>query len=161
MYRVLVIKTPNYKHTGYTKAKVGYQKRLKEFHDRLVKKKVVIGSPFKITLIGFDGKAKKSWKEFDAKAILNAIDAMPMGAVRKSKGNLSLYAPKKSTKGLGYKDKETAIKTLKTIKKRDKKYQMAVVNTMIGRAKHHPNQTKDMREAIKVYQKWKKSQSKS
>ena len=37
---------------------------------------------------------------------------------------------------------------------RDKKYQVNVVSTMLGRAKKHPNKTADMDEAILVFEKW-------
>ena len=80
---------------------------------------------------------------------------MPMS----KNNNLSLYADynKKTTiKGLGFKNKEKALHTLKVIKNKPLKYQISVVNTMIGRAKNHPHINKDMKEAIKVFQKWKK-----
>lgn len=71
--------------------------------------------------------------------------------------NTSLYEdnhPETSTKGLGFKNKEKAIETLKIIKNRDLTYQKQVVNTMYNRAKYHPYQTKDMREAMKVFKEW-------
>lgn len=71
--------------------------------------------------------------------------------------NTSLYEdnhPETSTKGLGFKDKEKAIETLKIIKNRDLTYQKQVVNTMYNRAKYHPHQTKEMREAMKVFKEW-------
>ena len=71
--------------------------------------------------------------------------------------NLSLfsdYNPKTTTPGLGFKDKAKAIYTLKKISNRDQKYQINVVSTMLGRAKKHPSQTKGMKEAILVFNKW-------
>ena len=71
--------------------------------------------------------------------------------------NLSLfsdYNSKTTTFGLGFKDKSKAIYTLKKIKNRNQKYQVNVVSTMLGRAKKHPSQTKEMREAILVFNKW-------
>lgn len=71
--------------------------------------------------------------------------------------NKSLYAdwhPEKSLKGTGFKDEETAIKTIGLIKNRDKSYQFNVVNTMYNRAKYHPYQTLDMRKAMKVFKRW-------
>lgn len=68
-----------------------------------------------------------------------------------------LYAddhPTTSLQGTGFKDAETATKTLKLIKKRSSKYQYDVVNTMYNRAKYHPHQTSDMKEAMKIYKKW-------
>jgi hypothetical protein len=71
--------------------------------------------------------------------------------------NKSLYEdkhPESSTKGLGYKNKQKAIDTLKIIKNRDLTYQKQVVNTMYNRAKYHSYQTKDMKEAMKIFKKW-------
>lgn len=71
--------------------------------------------------------------------------------------NKSLYEdkhPTTSTKGTGFKNKEKALETLKIIKNRDIIYQKQVVNTMYNRAKYHPYQTKSMKEAMKVFEKW-------
>ena len=71
--------------------------------------------------------------------------------------NKSLYEdkhPTTSTKGTGFKNKEKALETLKIIKNRDIIYQKQVVNTMYNRAKYHPYQTKSIREAMKVFEKW-------
>jgi hypothetical protein len=73
------------------------------------------------------------------------------------KVNKSLYEdkhPTTSTKGTGFKNKEKAIDTLKIIKDRDIIYQKQVVNTMYNRAKYHPHQTKEMKEAMVVFKKW-------
>ena len=35
--RILLIKTPNYKHPEYIKAKNLYQKKIKQFHKRFIK----------------------------------------------------------------------------------------------------------------------------
>ena len=74
-----------------------------------------------------------------------------------SKKNISLYKddhPETSTKGTGFKDKQKAIDTLNIIKNRDLTYQKQVVTTMYNRAKYHPHQTADMKEAMEVYKKW-------
>ena len=73
------------------------------------------------------------------------------------KVNTSLYEdkhPESSTKGTGFKNKQKAIDTLEIIKNRDLIYQKQVVNTMYNRAKHHPHQTENMREAMKVFSDW-------
>ena len=74
--------------------------------------------------------------------------------------NLSLYSdykPETTIKGLGFKNKEKALYTLEKIKNKSKSYQNNVVNTMIGRASHHPYKNKDMDDAIKIFKKWKKN----
>ena len=71
--------------------------------------------------------------------------------------NTSLYKddhPKTSIKGTGYKDKQKALETLEIIKDKDIIYQKQVINTMYNRAKYHPHQTKAMKEAMKVFEKW-------
>jgi len=73
------------------------------------------------------------------------------------KDNTSLYRddhPETSTKGTGFKDKQKALDTLKIIKNRDLTYQKQIVITMYNRAKFHPHQTKEMRDAMKVYYDW-------
>uniref|UniRef100_A0A6C0H1F1 Uncharacterized protein n=1 Tax=viral metagenome TaxID=1070528 RepID=A0A6C0H1F1_9ZZZZ len=71
--------------------------------------------------------------------------------------NTSLYEdkhPQTSTKGTGFKDKQKALDTLKIIKNRDIKYQKQVVTTMYNRAKFHPNQTTEMKDAMKIFNDW-------
>lgn len=73
--------------------------------------------------------------------------------------NLDLYSdnnPETTIKGLGFKNKDKAIYTINKIKKFDLTYQKNVVVTMYFRAKHHPNKTKDMKEAMKIFEKWMK-----
>ena len=86
------------------------------------------------------------------------IDKMPLS--KKSRPiNLSLYSdynPKTTTQGLGFKNREKAIYTIKTIKNRSIKYQVNVIATMMGRAKNHPNKTEDMEDAIKIFGDWMK-----
>jgi hypothetical protein len=72
--------------------------------------------------------------------------------------NKTLYSnnknPAKSIKNTGYKNKEKALLTLSIINKLDKIKQMQIVLTMYYRAKYHPNKTKEMGEAQKVFKKW-------
>ena len=160
--RVLLVKTPDYKNLKYKKAKKLYQTNIKQFHKRVVKlisKKT--SNNFSIELFGFDGTKKQTFQNFDSQKIFKTIDKMPMSKVLKDKKikplNLSLfsdYNPKTTTHGLGFKDKKKALYTLKAIKNRDLKYQVNVVATMLGRAKKHPSQTEEMREAIVVFNKW-------
>ena len=167
--RVLLIKTPNYKNLKYKKAKKLYQTNIKQFHKRLVKlisKKT--SNNFSIELFGFDGTKKQTYQNFDSQKIFKTIDKMPMSKVLKNKKikplNLSLfsdYNPKTTTYGLGFKDKEKALHTVKAIKTRDLKYQVNVISTMLGRAKKHPNKTKNMKDAIKVFSLWMKNYKKN
>lgn len=167
--RVLLVKTPDYKNQRYKKAKELYQKDIKHFHKRIIKfvsKK--IGKDFSIELFGFDGAKKQTFKNFDSRKIFKIIDLMPMSKIFKDKKikplNLSLfsdYNPKTTTHGLGFKDKEKALHTVKAIKKRDLKYQVSVIATMLGRAKKHPYKTKNMKDAIKVFSLWMKNYKKN
>ena len=71
-----------------------------------------------------------------------------------------LYAddhPNISTKGTGFKDKQTALNTIKLINKRSLKYQFDVINTMYNRAKYHPHQTSEMKDAMNVFKEWLKN----
>ena len=166
--RVLLVNTPDYKNLKYKKAKALYQKEIKNFHKRIIKfisKKT--GKDFSIELLGFDGKRKQTYKNFDSRKIFKIVDQMPMYKILKDKKikplNLSLfsdYNPKTTTYGLGFKDKEKALYTVKAIKNRDLKYQVNVIATMLGRAKKHPHKTKNMKEAVKVFSLWMKNYKK-
>lgn len=62
--------------------------------------------------------------------------------------------PEKSLQNTGFKNKTMAKQTLSLIKKRSLHYQFTVVNTMYYRAKNHPNKTKQMEEAMKIFKEW-------
>ena len=62
--------------------------------------------------------------------------------------------PEKSLKNTGFKDFETAVRTIKLVSKRSLRYQFDLINTMYNRAKYHPHKTKQMEEAMKIFQKW-------
>jgi len=166
--RIILIETPDYNNEKYQVAKHKYKKNLEEFHKRYVKLVTKKDSDlkFKVKLIGFDGEVKKVYHSLDPEKVLRAIDAMPMGDVRRDINpiNLSLfsdYNPDKTIEGLGYKDKEKALYTINRIKNEPIKYQVSVINTMIGRAKSHPHQTDGMRNAIKVFEKWMRDHKKN
>ena len=158
--RILLVSTPNFKDKSYQKVKKIYQKKIKEFHKRYVKLicKSNKNKNFSVNLIGFDGISKKVMNDFNYKLVFQIIDKMPTN--RKIKPiNLSLfsdYNPKTTTHGLGFKNKEKALFTIDAIKNRPIKYQVNVVSTMLGRAKNHPNKTKDMMVAIKIFDGWMK-----
>ena len=161
--RLLVVNTTTYTDPRYVHTKKIYQKKIKGFHKRSVK--VLVNktkkNSFSIDLIGFDGQRKGSFKYLNFKKIFDIIDKMPISKSLEKKKikpiNLSLYSdynPKTTTQGLGFKNKEKALYTVNKIKSRDLKYQVNVVATMLGRAKKHPNKTKEMNAAIKVFNKW-------
>ena len=158
--RILLVSTPSYKDRIYLEAKKIYQAKIKDFHKRYVKLicKSNKNKTFSVNLIGFDGKIKKVMNDLNYKQVFQIIDKMPLGKKIKPI-NLSLYSdynPKTTTHGLGFKNKEKALFTINAIKHRSIKYQVNVVSTMLGRAKNHPNKTKDMNGAIKVFYDWMK-----
>lgn len=76
---------------------------------------------------------------------------------------MDLYSdrhPNKTIKGTGFKDKKTAIKTIEIISFRSPTYQFNVINTMYNRAKYHPHQTKEMKDAMKIFADWLKKYKK-
>ena len=158
--RILLVSTPNYKDRIYLEAKKIYQYKIKDFHKRYIKLicKINKNAKSSINLIGFDGKSKKKMNNLNYKIVFKFIDKMPLS--KKSKPiNLSLYSdynPKTTTQGLGFKNREKALYTIKTVKKRSIKYQVNVIATMLGRAKNHPNKTRDMEDAIKIFDDWMK-----
>ena len=158
--RILLVITPNFKDKSYQKVKKIYQSKIKQFHKRYVKLicKTNKNKTFSVNLIGFDGKIKKVMNDLNYRLVFQIIDKMPLGKKIKPI-NLSLYSdynPKTTTYGLGFKNKEKALFTINAIKNRSAKYQVNVVSTMLGRAKNHPNKTKDMSDAIRVFNDWMK-----
>ena len=158
--RILLVSTPSYKDRIYLDAKKIYQNKIKDFHKRYVKLICKINKKQKssINLIGFDGKSKKKMDSLNYKIVFKIIDKMPLSKKFKPI-NLSLYSdynPKTTTQGLGFKNKEKAIYTIKTIKNHPIKYQVNVIATMLGRAKNHPHKTREMEDAIKIFSKWMK-----
>ena len=89
-------------------------------------------------------------------SIIKIIDEMPLGKIEKIK-SIELYTnanPKSTIKDTGYKDKKTALKTLKLIKNKPIKTQFLIVNVLYQRAKYHKHQTKNMVEAMNIFKKW-------
>lgn len=158
--RILYVETPSYKDPDYLETKNNYEKNIKLYHSYFLKMitKRDKNLKFKIKLIGFDGKVKHTYNKINKNQIINDIKKMPMGNVKNIKPlNLSLYADynkKTSNKNFGFKNKDKANETLKLLKNEPLKYQKSVVTTMISRASNHPNQTKEMREAIKIFKDW-------
>lgn len=79
------------------------------------------------------------------------------------KKNLELFSdkyPEYTIKGTGFKNKETALKTLEIIKNRDIDYQYQVINTMYYRCQNVIKNTKDkikksnLRKSEKIFFKW-------
>lgn len=72
--------------------------------------------------------------------------------------DLDLYIdnnPTTTIKGFGFKDRQKAKDTVEKLKNGNftDTYIKQVIITMFYRAKHHPNRTKDMEEAMKVFKK--------
>ena len=118
-------------------------------------------------LYGLDSKLKHIQNKFsNFDNIFKKIDKMPMRVkelnskdykpVKKNK--YTLYSddnPRSTIQGTGFKDKERALKTIKIVKKlKDPKKAFQIINTMYFRARHHPNRTKNMELAMKIFKKW-------
>jgi hypothetical protein len=119
----------------------------KEFEKHGVKLKKYISDNFEIKVFAGNKNIFNSSKYIEPIELLEEIKP------KLGDFNLSLYAdyhPEKSKKGLGYKNKEKAIQTINLIKNNSTVYQKQVLTTMINRAKYHPNQTKEMEEAIEI-----------
>lgn len=164
--RLLIITTSSYKQSEYIKIKDIYNKYIKIFHKRYIKLLTIKSKSnnVNIYLLGFNGKVMKQYKKIDYKSIIKLCDKYKISYLKKiysklNPKNLSLYSNynfKKYIKNLGYKNKEKALYTINTIKNKSIKYQLNVINTMIGRANNHVNKTTDMRIAIKIFTKRKK-----
>ena len=136
----------------------------KELDERNVKIKYIKNEDrnehFSVQLYGYDGELKYRTNKVNCiEHVIELIDKMPMGheeLVEKLK-SLELYtdAHKNTTiKGLGYKNKETAQKSILAISKLPKDLQFKIINVLYQRAKYHPYPTEGMKEAMKVFKKW-------
>lgn len=76
-------------------------------------------------------------------------------------GNMELYtdANPDDTIKVGFKNKQAALESIDKIKKKTKPYQIKVIITLYYRAKYHPHQTEEMRQAMKIFRKWLKKNS--
>jgi hypothetical protein len=112
---------------------------------------------FNISLYGYDGKLKYLTNKINSiPFIIKIIDKMPLAKIEKIK-SIELYTnahPETTVKGIGYKDKKTALKTLKLIKNIPIKKQFLIINILYQRAKYHKNQTKNMVESMNIFKKW-------
>jgi hypothetical protein len=139
-----------------------YEKELKKRNVKLsIKKNNNRSQLFNISLYGYDTKLKYiTNKSNPFQTIIKKIDSMPFGRIEKLKSKLKsieLYTnahPKSTTKGTGYKNKTVAKKSLLLIRNKPKIYQYLVVNTLYQRAKYHKHQTKEMRDAMKIFAQW-------
>ena len=123
----------------------------------IIKRKNNRSQLFNISLYGSDGKIKYVTNKINCfPSIIKRIDEMPFKKIEKIK-SIELYTnahPKNTVKGVGYKDKETAYKTLQLIKNKPKNAQFLIINVLYQRAKYHKNQTKKMVEAMRIFKKW-------
>ena len=136
-----------------------------EYKDELKKRNVILtiksnnkrSELFNISLYGYDGKLKYVTNKINSiPSIIKIIDKMQLGKIEKIK-SIELYTnahPKSTVKGTGYKDKKTALKTLNLIKNKPIKKQFLIINVLYQRAKYHKNQTKNMVEAMNIFEKW-------
>lgn len=134
----------------------------KKLNERKIKIKYIINKKrnelFQIDIIGKDGKIKyRTNKWNDIKNILknNILNVK----IKKIK-SIELYTnshKKNSIKGTGYKNEKKAKDTIKLIKNLPKYKQFLIINSLYNRAKYHPHKTKDIKKAIKIFEKWLKN----
>jgi hypothetical protein len=153
------------------KKKDKFIKKYKIYKNELKKRNVILTIKknnkrkelFNISLYGYDGGLKFVTNKINSiPLIIKTIDNMPMGKIELK--SIELYTnshPKTTIKGTGFKNEKIAKKTLKLIKNKSKYNQFLVINVLFQRAKYHPHQTKDMKKAMKVFDKWLKKYKKN
>jgi hypothetical protein len=156
---ILLVETPNYINIDYKQIKNEYEKKIKIFHKYFVKLLINRSKDFKfkINIINYKGDILKIYNKVQINDILKVIKKIPINNPKITPQNLSLFSDynKETTlKNLGFKNKEKALYTINIISDKSLKYQVSVISTMIGRAKHHPHQTKEMLEALYIFEKW-------
>ena len=139
-----------------------YKQYKSDFESRnvilIIKKNNKRSELFNISLYGYDGKLKYVSNKINSlPIILKKIDEMPMGKIEKKFKSIELYTdahPKSTVKGVGYKDKTIALKTLELIKNKPIIEQFLIINVLYQIAKYHKSQTKNMRDSMKIFKKW-------
>jgi len=88
---------------------------------------------------------------------MNALNNAKLAAKKAVGVNIHLYSddhPETTVSGTGFKDSETAYRTIELVKQKPRNRQVWTINAMYYRAKHHPNQTASMRDAMDIFQMW-------
>ena len=153
-YNIILIITNSYKNSEYIKLKSYYNKYLYKFHKLNIIFKTIISNKFNNIEILLINNKNNKFKLNNIK--ISEIKKLLKDKELKKNKKLSLYAnynPNTTIKNLGYKDKDTALKTIDIIKNKDITYQKRVLITLINRAKFHPHITKTMKDAIKIFKK--------
>jgi hypothetical protein len=115
---------------------------------------------FTVELYGYDGKLKYKTNKINCiEHIIELIDKMPMGheelAERIKSVELYTDAHKSKTiQGLGFKNKDSAIKSILAVSKLPIDQQFKIINVLYQRAKYHPYPTEGIKDAMKVFKKW-------
>lgn len=84
--RVLLVSTPNYADPRYLETRDKFNRHHDVFHRHYVEMVAVQNKdvPFSITLIGFDGRKKHHYTTLRVERVLDDINHMPMGYVRRT-----------------------------------------------------------------------------
>jgi hypothetical protein len=125
---------------------------IKNFKERNIKVKTKKCNEFELLITDDNNKIKKLYNY-----IPSFDELYKYFPIKKETDiNYSLYSNDNPDKSLdvGFKDEDTAVKSLEKIKKKPHGYQVKVVLTLYNRAKYHPHQTNDMKKAMKVFKKW-------
>ena len=153
-YNLILLISNSQNNPEYLNFKEIINENKKEFDKKGILLKKYISSKIKFQILVFN-KEKNIYK---SDKFINPLKLLEKIKIYTSKNNhLSLYSdyhPDKSKKGLGFRNKEVAKNTLRIIKNEPLSYQKQVVLTMYNRAKYHPNQTHDMKNAMKIFKKW-------
>lgn len=163
-FRKLVIKYSSDKIEKKHKIKILINGYAKELDERHVKIKFLENKErdelFSVELFGYDGTLKYRTNKVNCiEHIIELIDKMPMGHEELTERikSIEIYtdAHKNSTiKGIGYKNKETALKSIELVKSYSKEKQFRIINVLYQRAKYHPYPTPEIKDAMKVFKKW-------
>ncbi len=152
-YNLFLLISNSKENINYINFKKLFENNRKEFEKNGILLKKYISSTIQFQIIVYN----MNKKIYNSKKFINPLDLLSKINNKINKKNISLfsdYHPKTSKKGLGFKNKEIAKYTINIIKNEPLTYQKQVILTMYYRAKHHPYQTENMIEAMKIFKKW-------
>lgn len=153
-YKALIL---NNNSDDFNKNKEIYENNRKEF-DKYGTKMLSrnLNSNIDVMIINRDNNIEYQSSYFKLNKVLDILYDLSVND--KGLKRLSLYSdykhnPKTHSK-FGYKDRDTAINTLKSLKNYDYSYQWHIILSMYNRAKYHPHHTVEMDGAMNIYKKW-------
>lgn len=154
-YKLLIL---NNNSPDYNEFKQIYENNKREFDNNGTKMlSRNLKSNTNVVIVDRNNKVQYESRHFDLDKILDILHDLSVNDNKKLK-RLSLYSNYNNNiethSKFGYKDRQTALDTLRELNNYDYYYQWHIILSMYNRAKYHPHRTPEMEDAMYVYKQW-------